>query len=279
MDQLTVGKILMRVGELPALPQVTYRVIELTDNPNASSGDICNEINQDHVLASKVLKLVNSAYFGLPRKIAAISEAVTILGMQMLRSLVIGSTVLQTLDNIPGRRAVAPERSSRHALASAVAGKIIASEVGIREQEHAFTAGLLHDIGIIVLSSLLYREYSMVLEWAETRGCPLLEAERQVLKTDHAEIGRMVAAKWNLPPILVEAIGYHHDPLTAGGTGEITKIVYLADKAAWLAGYGTIDGDNSGIDYNVLYGFNFNYSQLLNIADEIRGLINIQFLS
>lgn len=278
MDQLALGKILMKVGDLPSLPGVANRVIELTDNPNSNPQQICDEICRDHVLASKVLKMVNSAYYGLPRKIATIPEATTILGMQMLRTLVIGTSVFKVLSGIKGENAINPEKIRQHALACAVSSRMIAIELGVPHKNHAFMAGLLHDIGKIILNSFFSREYSEVLELSETRGCPFIEAEQELLGTTHAEIGMMVATKWNLPTILVEPIGYHHVPLTACENTDLVLVVYLADITSRLAGYNASGNTELTIDNAVINKTGLNYEKLHRLANEIKGTISLEFI-
>lgn len=278
MDQLTLGKLLMKIGELPSLPYITNRVLELTDDPEASSNEICEVICQDHVLASKVLKLVNSAYYGLPRKVGTIPEAVTILGMRMLRALVIGTSVFKTLSGLRGKWAVKPEKIWRHALACAVSSKMIASHLGIAGMENAFTAGLLHDIGKIIFNSFLQEDYLKVMELSSNTGCSVAEAEKEILNTTHAEVGKVVAEKWNLPATLHEPIGYHHDPFCECENRELVMVVHLADIAAMLAGYSTSDNANFLIDPNVFKKSGTTYDQVFRVASEIKGKISLELI-
>lgn len=278
MDQLSLGKLLMKVGGLPSLPHITTRILELTDDPDSNPNQICDIICQDQVLASKVLKVVNSAYYGLPRRIATMSEAITILGLQALRTLVVGTSVYKTLGSLQVHRTVRPDQVWQHALACAVSSKIIALELGILQKEHAFMAGLLHDIGKLILASFSCIEYAKALELQQIRGCSLMDAERQILNTTHAEVGKMAAEKWYLPPVLVEPIGYHHNPLTQVPNSELVMVVHLADIMAMMAGYSTAGNTDYTIDLEILKTAGFTYDQLYRLSGEIRGTINVDFI-
>ena len=278
MDQLALGKLLMRIGDLPSLPHIASNVLKLTDDPNSTPGEICGVICQDQVLASKVLKVVNSAYYGLPRRIATISEAITILGLQTLRTLVIGTSVYKTLTSLRVNNAARPEQVWQHALACAVSSKIIALELGISQKEHAFMAGLLHDIGKIILNSFNGPDYIKALELQSVRGCPLVDAEQEVLNVTHAEVGKMVAEKWSLPAVLVDPIGYHHTPLDKVRNPELVMVVHLADIMSMMAGYSTAGNSDFGVNPEVLRSAGISFDQLINISGEIRGTISLELI-
>ncbi|PKM82573.1 MAG: hydrolase [Firmicutes bacterium HGW-Firmicutes-14] len=278
MDQLTLSKILMKAGDLPSLPFVTSRVIQLTDDPKWTPGEISEVICQDQVLASKVLKLVNSAYYGLPRRIATISEAITILGMKTVRTVVIGASIHKALNSIKGKRAINPEKIWRHAGACAESSKMLAKKLGIKQHEQAFMAGLLHDIGKIILNSLLHEEYSHVLDLVETGNCTVIQAEIEILNTTHAEIGKMVAEKWNLPATLVEPIGLHHDPLCRCENNDLVQIVHMADSMAIMAGYNSTGIDNVSPDSAVLEKWGIKHGDFRRMSEEMKGNINIEFI-
>ncbi len=277
MDQLALSKIMMKINNLPALPYITNRVIELTDNPKSSPREICDVICQDQVLASKVLKLVNSVYYGLPRKVATVTEAITILGMQTLRTVVIGASVYKTLNDVRTRRATNPELIWRHAAVCAVSAKALAGTLGVTHKEYAFMAGLLHDIGKMIFNSFMRDEYSKVLDLLD-KGYFVTDAEKQVLGITHAEIGGFVAEKWSLPVVLVEPISFHHDPLHPCRNPELVQTVYLADIVCGMAGFSATRNSSFSLDSKVVQKCGLTYEQLYKLADEIKGTISIDFL-
>lgn len=278
MDQLALAKIMMKLSALPSLPQVANRVIQLTYDPKASYDEICEVICRDQVLTSKVLKLVNSAYYGLPRKVVTITDALTILGIETLRTMVLGVSIHKALTDHKCRSVIKRKQLWRHATACAMASKLLAVRLGISESENVFIAGLLHDIGKIILSSFLSTEYSQVIDLCKQKKCSTIEAELEVLKITHSDVGMTVAEKWNLPIILAEPIGYHHDPLHKCNYPEVVQLVYLGDIIATIAGYDSGQEVGVTISSEVLDKCDLTYSQLCMIADEIKGKISIDFL-
>lgn len=278
MDQLSMAKLMMQVNELPALPHITTRVIELTDNPRSTNQEICNAICQDQVIASKVLKLVNSAYYGLPRKVASVTDAITILGTQTVRTLVIGASVYKTLNHLKSGGGISPKKIWRHAAVCAESCKELAVMYGVGEREHAFIAGLLHDIGKTILAYFWSKDNSTVREMADIRGCSLIEAEQFLLDSTHADIGRMVAEKWSLPGLLVDTIGYHHDPLHECTYSQQVQMVHLADIIAVMAGYGTSFSKELNFDRTVLDNWNLTPVQLQKLSVEVIGNLSFDYL-
>lgn len=278
MNQLALGKILMNVGDLPALPQITNRIIELTADPESTNQEICDLINRDQVLVAKVLKLVNSAYYGLPRKVATVSEAVALLGMQTLRTLMVGASVYKTLAGLQKKPAGNYDEIWRHALACAVSSRLVAAELMIRQKDYAFTAGLLHDIGRVILATLCTDQYNQVYELAKVRGCRLIEAEMEILEISHAEVGKMVANKWNLPMTLVDPIGYHHEPFSECDNQELVQSVYLGNIVARLAGYGSDSYDHFTLNDAVIQQWRIKYEMLHLISDQVKDNISLDLL-
>ncbi|WP_418790128.1 HDOD domain-containing protein [Phosphitispora sp. TUW77] len=278
MDQLTLSKMFMKLGDLPSLPQVTHELVRLTEDPRANSADVSRIICQDQVLASKVLKLVNSAYYGLHRRVATVSEAVTLLGMKTLRTLVLGASVHKTLSTLKGKRAVNPEKIWRHSYACAVSSKLLAHKMGVVETEQAFIAGLLHDIGKIVFNFFLPDEYAKAFKFASMKQCSLYQAEKEVLNLTHTEIGKLVAEKWNLPPSLVDSIGLHHSPLTQCENIDLVQIVYLGSILAVMAGYSETGNNSIMLDNKVMEKWKLTYEMLHNMAEEIKSNISVDFL-
>ncbi|ADG82956.1 HDOD domain-containing protein [Thermincola potens] len=278
MDQLTLAMVMRKVGALPALPHITTRVLELIDNPDSKPQDICKLISQDQVLTTKVLRLVNSAYYGLPRQVATITEAVTILGLQTLRTIVLGVSVYKTLGGLGQKKVLAPEQIWKHSIATATASKILAAKLGFEYVEQAFVAGLLHDIGKMILNSLMTKEYLEVMRLAGETDKSFLQAEREVLEFDHSVVGDLLAEKWNLPDCLVEPIGYHHDPFAALNHPDLTCIVHLANAAAVIAGFGLGNDKDFHLDNKVLSRMNYSFDKVTELASEVGKRVTSEIL-
>lgn len=279
MDQLALALVLKKVNELPSLPIVTNKVITLIDDPEVSAPQVCEMICRDQVLTTKILKLVNSAYYGLPRKVSTLTDAVTILGLDTLRTLTISVSAFRTFSKGAGVKGLTSNQVWQHSIACAAAAKIIARKISFAQAEQAFLAGLLHDIGKMVLLNFLPEEYSLAIEKTNTDGINLVRAEMEVFGIDHAQLGKILVEKWNLPDILTEPIAGHHKPGQGGEHLLITRIVHLANAVAVSAGYGLGNDRDYFLDLRSLQDTGLSFEELMNPVQEIRGFVNMDILS
>jgi len=229
MDRKDLKDKLLKIGELATLPVVAYNVMQLTQNPKASAMDVGKAISQDPVLTSKVLKIANSSFYGFPRKISTINNAIVLLGFSNIRNIVLSAGIIDTYKG--GKQSENFDRTEfwKHSLACGIASKIIASTVGLKNCEEAFIWGLLHDIGKIVMDTYIHEEFSQVVYHAKAKGMLIVHAEHKYLGFDHTAVGNLVANKWNMPPALLKVIKYHHDPAMDYNSLRISSIVHLAD--------------------------------------------------
>jgi len=205
------------VHELPALPGLVTRLVELVESESATADQIERLITTDPALTVKVLHLANSAYYGLSRTISTVKQAVIVLGFHTVKNLVLGVSAFMALR---GNRSPSPLELGLWEHSFACAG--IAREVmlavghGIRQAENAFMAGLLHDIGVLFLYTRFPKEYQRVLRNTNAQQTRH-EVEGEILGIDHAEVGALIADGWGLPPTLVSLIGNHHAPCLPEG--------------------------------------------------------------
>src|SRR5467141_1383451 len=230
MDRVHLKKVTEDMVALPTLPLVASRLLESIANPeSATSEEIGEVIALDPALTARTLKLANSDFYGFPRKVGTVDLAVVVLGPDTIRDLVLGASVFQTLD--PTWRSLTGLWS--HSLACGVAARAMADRCGYRLESEAFAAGMLHDIGKVVLRQTCPARYDAATALAREQGISMIEAERGILGSDHAEVGGWLAERWGLPGDLVEAIACHHRPEQARLNTELTSLVHIAD---WLAG-------------------------------------------
>ena len=239
---MLLEQIVSSAKDLPSLPAITYRVIKLVDDPQSTAKDLNDVITQDQSLTAKVLRLANSAYYGFPRRISTVTDAIVLLGFNTIRSLVLSASVYHILEKPLEGYALAPGELWRHSQASAMAARLIAQRARYRQPDQAYIAGLLHDIGKVLLNHHLREQYHEVV--ARVGGeKTFIDVEEEVLGFNHAQVGALLAEKWNLPPDLVEAIGCHHQPAAAKKNRELTAITHLADALCMTMGLGLgIDG-------------------------------------
>ena len=233
------------LGQVPTLPAIVARALEILNQPNSSAESAARLIGQDLALSAKVLRLANSAFYGIPRSIASVDQAIVILGFQTVRSLVMSASVLKILGKT-GKGTLDRKMVWRHSVAAGLASRIVVRKVGRRlglDIEAAFMAALLHKIGVLILDSAEHAEYQKILaEAAEPEADPLPLVERKYLQIDHAALGGMLAEKWGLPEELRDPITYHLCPATAPTQGELAAVVQLSSHLAETAGYGAFEG-------------------------------------
>lgn len=211
MENNKLNFMIKKIGELPSLPPLVSKIISVSEDERATITDISKIIATDLGVASKVLKLANSAYFGFPREIATLSQAVLILGIETIKSIVLGISVFSSF----GKKKTYYEDFvliCKHAFLVADFSREFSRQIGYSEPEEGFIAGLLHDLGKIVILKYLPEEYSRINSMVVDEHTPLLTAEKNVLGLTHSEIGREIAVLWNLPDKIVLPIQYHHTP-------------------------------------------------------------------
>lgn len=222
---------------LGAMPEAMSRLTEVIQNPVASPAEVADILQTDPGLAAKVLKLVNSPLYGFHQRIDTISRAVTVIGVKQLSALALGVTVLSIFKDVP--EGVIDVRAFwRHCLATGCAARSLASHLGVPNTERFFVAGLLHDVGLMLLYMNVPERARQVLIAARISGLSLVDTERRLLGVDHGQVGGALLASWKLPASLAEAADFHHEPLAAGNVRD-AAILHVADFLAEAMGFGS----------------------------------------
>lgn len=220
--------------DLPPLPAVVTRVMQTINDPTTSAADLNRLISGDPALTSKVLRLVNSSYYGFPRRIATITHAVVILGFNTVRNLTTSLGVFSAFDPKGQQTAMDRDKFWAHSLGTAVAAGVLArrKNIPVKAVEEVFVGGLLHDIGKLFLDQYFPDQYAIALKLAAAAKISIWDAEKTALGVGHALVGKRVAEKWNLPPSLTSMIMLHHQPAFSKEHFEITAVVQAADMVA-----------------------------------------------
>ncbi|HJP29440.1 MAG TPA: HDOD domain-containing protein [Candidatus Latescibacteria bacterium] len=245
-------------GNLPTLPGVVARIMEMLDDEHTTARQLGEEIAKDQVVSAKVLKLVNSGFYGFSQPISTIPHAVAMLGFDTVKSLVLSSGVLEMMDNaLPGLW--------DHSLACARACTFIAEEADLDAPEEVSVIGLLHDLGKVILCQTLADDFARIRQRVERGDMLFVRSEQDVLGCHHGEIGAWLLAKWALPPQLTEPIADHHDFRPHRDHAQRTAAVHLADVLVRAEGFGSggdrrmpqlADGtlDTLGLDLDTVEG-------------------------
>ncbi len=235
MNDTSIKKIEDYIQRMPNLPTTVAKVLEVCNNPRTSPADLNQVISLDPVLVGRVLKLINSAYYGLGQQVTSLVRAIIMLGINTVKNLALSSAVLHNLSSKTDFTALDMEGFWRHSLCVGVAAKVLAKRRGVDAKlaEDYFAAGLLHDIGKIPLNAVLSDDYVHAIRLSDLERMPLYQAEARVIGLTHAQAGAMIADAWKLGGAVGDAIGRHHDYLAYEGTNrDILYSVVLADRFA-----------------------------------------------
>lgn len=231
-----IQDLLDHAERLISLPAAYVRLNELVEDPTSSADEIAHVITQDVALTARLLRVANSPLYGFSTQIDTVSRAVTVLGTQQVRDLALATSARKTFDGIPNNL-VSMESFWEHSILCALAARTLAMECLKRQREAVFVAGLLHDIGSLVLYNLLPDLSRQTLQACHDGPGELesQDAEREIIGFDHAEVGGELAHRWSLPSNLQECIAYHHNPAQAKQSRVETAIVHIANSIAALA--------------------------------------------
>jgi putative nucleotidyltransferase with HDIG domain len=255
---LTLEDIVSKTTDLPTIPAAALAVIRETDSPTATARGVAMHIGQDQALAARVLRLANSAYYGLQRQIMDHHEAVVILGMRCIRNLAMVAATYPWMTRPLKGYSLGPKEMWTHSFGVAIASQMIAKRTGAVNEEAAFTAGLLHNLGKVALSIWLENKLQAMMALAVRDDLTFDEVERKILGYDHADVGAYLGEKWNLPPPLVETMRYHHNPEACEPRSALVDCVHIGDYLTMSMGYG-LGGDG------LRYEFSDECVQRLNI--------------
>ncbi len=231
MDKKLLDDILAN-PRLPSLPSVAMQVIDLCRQPTVSVRELAEVLAIDPALASKVLKTVNSSYYGLRTKVTSVERASVLLGMETIKMLALGFSLVPSLKEAE-TAGFDPTKLWQRLIFSAVASQTIAQATEVPNGEEGFIGGLLQDLGVIAMVTKLGERYGFLLAETQTDHNQILEKEDQAFSLNHTQVGRALAEKWNLPRTLSESIRWHHNPSSAPeDIRELIKAVHLGGLAA-----------------------------------------------
>lgn len=224
-----IEKRVRRLSKLSTLPYIAAKVVELVENPKTSASTLGKIISMDQVLAARILKLANSAYYGFPRKISTINLAIVVLGFNTLRDLVVSLSVIDQFST-KANEFIDPKLFWKHALDVGMGARAFSQGVHYPIPGEVFVGGLLHDIGLLVLLQEFPDLLTEVCNEVSNTGMDFDEATKKILGCSKADVSAWLVEGWNLPPTLVNAIRYHLAPQNEPDSSQLTWIIHLADQ-------------------------------------------------
>lgn len=225
-----------QLDSLPTVPVVARKLLGVVDSPTMSMTEIGNLISMDQSLTARLLKMVNSPIYGFPGRISSVSQALILLGLNVVKGMVLGISVFEIMEKTM-------VGLWEHSLCTAVAARTIANMRGHSEPEEVMVSALIHDIGKVALKIKFPEKYNAALSLSKEKYLLIKDAEEEVFELNHAEAGNWLAAKWNFPKALLEPIGYHHKPSLAKNAPVQTGMVHMADIIVRARGAGFAGDD------------------------------------
>ena len=220
--------LLKQIDSFPALPMTVNKVMAVTGNPESSAQDLMKAILPDQSMCAAILKIANSAFFGLPGEVSTIEKAVIVLGFAEIRNIVIGKAVFSSFQSLTKTNKTNIRLFWEHSFTCGLAAKILAEHLGYSPSEF-FIAGLIHDIGKLAMLMTFPHDYSPLLELSEPNQSRSVIKENEMFSIGHDDIGKRLLRRWLFPESLIMAVGYHHSPLLAPTSRISPLIVQMAD--------------------------------------------------
>jgi putative nucleotidyltransferase with HDIG domain len=227
-----IKTIIGRIHSLPTLPQVVKKLTTMVESPDVTAQEVGKLISSDQVLGAKVLRLVNSPFYGFPGRISSITHSIILLGFNVIKGVVLSASVFDLMEQ-------SMVGLWKHSLGTASVAGTVSRALGLAEPEEIATAALLHDIGKVLICFSLKEDYDAITGLVDDKECSFREAELEVLGVDHGEIGGWLAGEWNLPDRLALPIEYHHRPLEAPKFQDRAAVVNIADAVVRSFGVGS----------------------------------------
>lgn len=267
-------KILNRVERLPPLPSVVDQVMAITADPDFSMDKLVRAVSLDPGVTAEVLRRINSAYYGLTHQVSSLEQALPYLGTEALLEIILSSGVSRVYHGEHPGYLLPRGRLWRHCMASAIIAKHLAQRAGYPDPSEAFTAGLLHDVGKLVMSQFVAEQFTRIGQMVMLHGLDPAEAEIRVLGIDHATLGADLASRWSLPDALKTAILLHHRPKTESPHRKLVALVAMADHLSGVVGQaGQPEGMQAELPPTAVAALRLSPQDLRELAETCRALV------
>ncbi len=243
---LTIDELISDVTKIVTLPEVCHKVTSLIEDPDSSIDEIGKVISQDPGLTVKILKISNSAMYGFMSEVDTVSRAITLLGTRQIRDLVLATSAFDTFKGIPNSL-VTMEDFWYHSILCGLAANELTKLCGLRNADGLFVAGLLHDIGQLIMFNRMpeQSQEAILLSMEGPDEYQMFEAEQSLMGFNHMDVGMKLADSWQLPDFIKYSIGYHHHPSEAPDFKQQVSIIHISNTIAVLAELNSDDPENA----------------------------------
>ncbi|MCL4537431.1 MAG: HDOD domain-containing protein [Nitrospirae bacterium] len=263
MDAWILRSKIEKIDNLPTVPPVLKNLLNIIENPNVSLSEIGNFILKDLVLTSRILRVVNSPIYGFPGRISTVSQALILLGLNVVKGMLLGVSVFEVMKKVMAGL-------WEHSVGCAITARIISKKKALSYLEEVSVAALLHDIGKVVLGLKFSDKYKKVMSEAEKKDIFVFDSEKNYFSVSHATVGAWLTEKWKFPRNLVEVIEYHHKPHLSKNVPVQTAIVHLSDILVRAKGFGFAgDALVPAVNPSVWEMLDFTETDIKEILDEM----------
>jgi putative nucleotidyltransferase with HDIG domain len=279
-----IDRIISQIDYLTPVAGTTQKILSIAEDPDSKISDLVDLIIYDQAMTANILKICNSAYFGLPKRINSLEQAISYLGKNQVSELVFMKSMVQNLRKGQKGYSLCEGELWKYSISSAIIAKELAKEFSIEDSSLIFTAALIKDIGKVILDKYVENSFKHIIGDVLKNGCTFIEAEKKIIGIDHAELGGLVAEKWNFSDKMVHIIRYHHLSEQRAAEDIETYIVYMADILCMMMGMGV---GSDGLAYkfykdvaeklnlsentlmDVMLGFMVNFKQVEDLASSL----------
>lgn len=275
-------RLIQQIEELPTLPIISQKIIEVVTDKNASFNDLARIIEKDQSLAVKMLKVANSAFYGFLSKVSSLEHALVLLGADEVKSIVLGLSVYQFFSY---KKDDSFDLSNiwKHAVLCSQIAKLLGTHFNLRDDDSFFLAGLIHDIGKVVIDQYFHEEFLRIIEYISVNTTTFSKAEKSILGVTHYQIAAKLLKQWRFPNKVIIQILYHHAPWYDKNYETNSIILYLANIFTKLAGYPCHPNEkqikldefahSSEIDFIIKSGFDLDYETMKKLLGHIQECI------
>jgi HD-like signal output (HDOD) protein len=275
-QQAVVSSAIAEISHIATLPEITLKIIELVEDPSSTAQDLHKVISNDPALCSRILKVVNSAFYGLPRQIGSINRAIVLLGLNAVKNIAIAASLTKLFRGGELCARFSAKDLWIHSIATAACAKLVCDELKLGVSDEAFLAGLIHDIGIMVEVQAMRHELLQVFEemtFDKDGGptCDMVELEQKTLGADHQSFGSGLCEAWKFPKSFTYVTQHHHEPARLPTANRmLTSIVYVADRIVAEAGYGfRADLQSLDVDPDVMNDLSLTQEQIDAVKEKL----------